>query len=314
MHRFAPLALAAAAACGPQVIVPQDDGTTSDPMLPPSPATVSAGVGEPSSTSGPPDDDGGVTTLPPSADTSAGDESPLPPIDDGWDFIDTPDGGCLCSECDLFAQDCALGDKCMPWANDGGPYWNATRCSPVARKPGQLGAPCMVEGSEVSGIDDCDVGLMCLYVDPDTLQGTCVSMCTGNADAPICDEGLACGIDNDGTIVLCLPSCNPLLDDCDPGTCIPVDDDFVCFADGPAALPGEACGLPVDCAPGSTCLPAGTTGDCGVGNMHCCASFCDLSAPDPNATCLPGQTCTPWYRPGTVMPPLDAIGACLEPR
>ncbi|MEX1364969.1 MAG: hypothetical protein AB1Z98_17710, partial [Nannocystaceae bacterium] len=31
-------------------------------------------------------------------------------------------------QCSLFAQDCPDGEKCMPWANDGGDAWNATIC------------------------------------------------------------------------------------------------------------------------------------------------------------------------------------------
>jgi hypothetical protein len=320
MRRFGILVLLAAA-CGPQVIVPEDDGTTggapppgtsSDAGVPGNPATSATTV--PATTGS----DDAITE----GDATFGgvDES----TDDGTHFIFTPDGG-ICGqglppgtlahcECDFWAQDCPAGEKCMPWANDGGLHWNASRCSPIDLNPAQVGDPCTVTGSEVSGVDDCDLGLMCLYVDPETDEGTCVAMCQGSADDPICEDGLTCAIDNDGAITLCLPPCDPLIDDCELGTCIPVQDDFVCFADGTARMPGESCDLPVDCAPGSTCVPSETTGFCGLDASDCCASFCDLTAPDPNATCLPAKTCTPWYRPGTVMPPLDAVGVCLEPR
>jgi hypothetical protein len=246
----------------------------------------------------------------------------------GGDFILTPDGGGICGEglppgtlahcgeCDPFDTDaswCGDGYKCTPWANDGGPHWNATRCSPIDPDPAQLGEPCTMMESEASGFDDCDLGLMCLYVDPATLEGTCVAMCQGSQLEPSCPDETTCAIDNDGVIVLCLPPCDPLTDDCELGTCIPVQDDFVCFADGTAAAPGEPCERPVDCTAGSTCLPEDTTGSCGEDTAACCTSYCDLNAPDPSAACRPGQTCAPWHRPGTVMPPLDAIGVCTLP-
>ena len=74
-------------------------------------------------------------------------------------FIQDPDGGGVNIECDIWAQDCPDGEKCMPWANDGGNSWNATRCSPLDPNPGQPGDACTVEGCGVSGIDNCDIGL-----------------------------------------------------------------------------------------------------------------------------------------------------------
>lgn len=71
-------------------------------------------------------------------------------------FLSEPDGGGTGFECDVFAQDCPPGEKCVPWANDGGGVWNATRCSPVDDDPAAPGEPCTVEGGPTSGIDDCD--------------------------------------------------------------------------------------------------------------------------------------------------------------
>jgi hypothetical protein len=77
-------------------------------------------------------------------------------------FISNDDyGGGQTYECDLWKQDCPPGEKCMPWANDGGGSWNATRCTPLAEDPRQPGEPCTVEGSGVSGRDDCDIRAMC---------------------------------------------------------------------------------------------------------------------------------------------------------
>ena len=36
-------------------------------------------------------------------------------------------------ECDPYAQDCADGERCVPFANDSSGVWNSTRCSPIWR-------------------------------------------------------------------------------------------------------------------------------------------------------------------------------------
>ncbi len=135
----------------------------------------------------------------------------------GGAFISDPDGGFGTGECDVWKQDCGQGEKCMPWANDGGNAWNATKCSPVHPNPNQPGDACTVESSGVSGIDDCDKGSMCFGVNPDTLTGVCVSMCTGGADAPTCPNGGVCEISHDGVLALCQTACDPKANDCPEG-------------------------------------------------------------------------------------------------
>lgn len=138
--------------------------------------------------------------------------------------------------CDLFQQTCPEGEKCMPWAGDGGTQWSATRCSPIADDPGGPGEPCTVEGSFTSGIDDCAAGTMCWNVDPMTNTGTCAAMCTVNACSPepSCDEpGTACAIAYDGNINLCLPMCDPLAPACSPGHgCRETEGGFFCLPGG----------------------------------------------------------------------------------
>lgn len=132
--------------------------------------------------------------------------------DDGFDtglstgFITDPDGGGVSIECSTWDQDCADGEKCGPWANDGGPVHNATRCVPLAPDPMAPGDPCVVEGSGVSGIDDCDIGVVCYDVVEKSLEGTCVEMCSGSEDSPTCPEGAWCNITNDGVLALCMPN------------------------------------------------------------------------------------------------------------
>lgn len=118
----------------------------------------------------------------------------------------------------------------MPWASDGGNSWNANRCSPLSPTPAAIGDPCTVEGSAVSGIDDCDLAAMCWQVDPETNEGTCIGLCEGSAAMPTCaTEGTVCGISNDGVLPLCYVPCDPLAPMCPDGlTCFPLDDAFVC--------------------------------------------------------------------------------------
>ncbi len=302
-------------ACGP-TIEPPEDGTSgsSTGTMPPS---TTVGV----TTTPPPPPPGSTTSVTETTSTTAVDSSDV--SDDGIIFIDEHDfGGCLvsgdgtwhCSYCDLFAQDCPEGEKCMPWANDGGPDWNATRCSPIDDNPGQPGDPCTVEGSGVSGIDDCDLGSMCWGVNPETNEGECVGMCEGDQSNPLCPPSMECLDQSNGFIVLCLPECNPLVG-CDPGeACIPTDDAFVCTPVLAGAAAGEGCERFDACAPGLSCLASETVGPaCDPGIPGCCTSWCNLSAPDPAAGCFdPAHECVPWWD-GDAPAGLEDVGACVIP-
>ena len=132
-------------------------------------------------------------------------------------FILRPDvGGGTDFPCNLYTQNCPAGDKCMPWANDGGSAWNATRCSPVVDDPREVGMACTVEGSGVSGVDDCERGAMCFDVDPETGQGICYAMLVGSDANPLCVDRLQAPVIS-STLSLCLPTCRPLRADCPPG-------------------------------------------------------------------------------------------------
>jgi hypothetical protein len=316
--------LAAGSACGPQVVEPPSSGSTGQDTSTegPSPGSspgASAAMTGSAATSGEPDgtsEDGATFGGP-------GDDGPNtegPSADEGDMFISPPDVYCApplppgskastASSCDLFAQDCPAGSKCSPAALCDASVWNSTACTPLDPNPAQVGEPCTVQDIITSGIDDCDIGLMCAFVDPDALEGTCVPLCTGSEGNPICESDTeVCTFAYD-VMALCLDACNPLLDDCDVGTCVPAGDAFACFMDGGASMPGEPCQQLDDCAPQAVCGFPEMTGECGMPGS-CCTSLCDLNAADPNAECLPGQACAPWYRPGTVMPPLDAVGVC----
>lgn len=306
--------VATLAACGPSITLDGEDdagttgttgtstasSTSASPPSPPAPATTSAGEGTTTAAST-------TTGPPPTDDTST--------LDDGCAFTDClPDAGREPFECDLFAQDCPEGEKCMPWANDGGSAWNAVRCSPIAADPAQVGDPCTVEGSGVSGIDDCDIGLMCWSVD-DENAGYCEDLCTGSAEAPQCeDSGDVCIISNDGAIVLCLATCQPLAGDCVDGEiCYPHSDvGWVCGPAGRTAGLGEPCRYDGACDSGLGCVPANELTACD-GAVGCCTPYCDLDDLMADATCQgfdPTHTCQPWYAAGQAPSGYESLGAC----
>jgi hypothetical protein len=269
-------------------------------------------------TFGPADDDGGPGgTGAATGDTGAMDDDTGTPPPSGFITMNDGSGG-VSFECDLFAQDCNEGEKCMPWANDGGPAWNATRCSPLDPNPAQVGDECMVEGTGVSGIDNCDIGLMCWNVD-ETGVGTCEDMCTGSAEAPICENpDDTCAQANDGAIVLCLPECDPLLQECDEGqACYPINDAFSCAPDasGDPGVHGDPCEYINSCDPGFICIGADAHTNCMSGN-GCCSAVCSLQdsmVTDPCPALDAGQSCEAWFVEGMAPPGYEDIGVCALP-
>jgi len=236
-----------------------DDGTAgasseggvssgSPPATPPSVTTSTSGVTT-----------GAVDSTTGSAEgNSADDSSIFCNLDDDEHWHCPPDAGTPWFECDVWAQDCGEGDKCLPWANDGSSVWNATHCSPIEPMPAAPGEACTVEGSAVSGIDSCQLGSMCWHVDPATLEGECVAMCGDNEATPLCeDPNDSCGIFNQGAVVLCLPACDPVVPLCDAGeVCVPTPDEdrWVCTPSVPLpSVVGERCDYLNACEPGSVC-------------------------------------------------------------
>jgi hypothetical protein len=246
-------------------------------------------------------------------DTSTGDD---PSASDSAVFIIDPDGAGVSNECDIWAQDCMEGEKCMPWDNAGGSSWNATRCSPLDDNPGEPGDECTVEGSGVSGIDDCALSSMCWNVDGETNIGVCVGFCMGNEANPICpDPGTGCSITNNGVLILCLPYCDPLLQDCgETEACYPEPNGFFCSPDasGEEGGYGDPCEYLNVCDAGLFCADAATVPDC-QGSTGCCSEYCDTS--DPEATCMgTGQECTPFYEEGQAPPGYETVGICIIPQ
>jgi hypothetical protein len=268
----------------------------------------------------------GIVTGGQDEDTSAGEvdtgtagESGAADESGGFGFINEQDGGGVSIECSVWDQDCPDGQKCMPWANDGGSSWNATKCTPRDPNPAQPGDACTVEGSGISGIDNCDVASMCWDVDGETNTGICVAFCTGAEANPVCDDPqTSCSIANEGVLILCLPTCDPLAQDCQDGqACYGIDDAYVCAPDasGEMGAYGDPCEFLNACDPGLECLNADGVPGC-QGALGCCSPFCDLDDPEAGANCPGadgGQECTPAFEEGQAPPGYEAVGYCFIP-
>ena len=272
----------------------------------------------PASTSTDVDETTGTTTDATSSSTTTSADSSSSTGDDtrGCPFVCASDlGSAEIDGCDPWAQDCPVGQKCMPWANDGGYAWNDTRCVPIADDPAQPGEPCTVASMVLDGIDDCDLGSMCWNVEPVSMIGECVAFCEGSAADPSCaDPATQCRIANDGVLILCLPLCNPLTQDCREGeACYSYADGFSCGPDAPGGIEyGGPCEFADVCDPGQFCDETFGVPGC-TGTVGCCNAFCDLAAPDPNADCpdaAQGQTCIPWYEPGQAPSGFANVGRC----
>jgi len=234
--------------------------------------------------------------------TAAGTSTETGDSDDGAEhsFIleDIPGGGSV--ECDIWDQDCPKGEKCMPWANDGGDAWNASRCSVIPPDAGSAGEPCVAVDNPYSGIDDCGPASMCWDVDPDTLEGVCVGFCGGTEHDPECAEGLGCFIEFEGVILACLPECDPLNPMCSEGEMCtsgrwrgwgPNARPFICLPT-PQFSPqpyGATCEYFSQCDVGLACVDAMHVPGCE--SYDCCTTIGDLTqmpvCPDPTQTCIP---------------------------
>lgn len=302
------LPLGGAAGCGP--VIQLDDepdaasstgtpSTTSVTQTTTTTTTATTSTTTPGTTVPPPDTEDGGTTYDP-WDTRGF----LDGVEDGWVFF----------ECDLYAQDCPIDEKCMPWANDGGDVWNATRCSPIDPSPSAVGDPCQVEGSPLSGLDDCELGSMCWNVSLETLAGTCTAMCSGSERNPTCeDPSTMCATEGETGLALCLPVCDPLEQDCAEGLgCYPVESTFLCVPDGSGdtGAPGDPCQGLNACDPGRWCAAPASVPMC-MDGVGCCSGLCDVT--DPLPPCLPGQECLAWYAEGTAPMGYENVGACIVP-
>jgi pyruvate/2-oxoglutarate dehydrogenase complex dihydrolipoamide acyltransferase (E2) component len=147
--------------------------------------------------------------------------TPPPPNHHRMPFVIKPDGGPdSIIECDVFAQDCDPGQKCVPWAEGGGGAWNATKCVDITGD-GAPGDPCTAPEGGVAGIDDCALGSHVLgrrRREPRHLRRPVHRP----LDAPVCPPQIPVCSPAKGSSTSAFPDCDPLLQDC-PGDdlCIP---------------------------------------------------------------------------------------------
>jgi len=218
-------------------------------------------------------------------------------------------------ECDNFGQDCPEGQKCAAWNSDGGGSWNALKCVPVMGDQ-QPGEPCFAPEGGTSGLDDCAKGVMCWDVDENKV-GVCVALCGGVPETPICPKDGPCFISGEGWLNLCLPECDPLVQDCmdEEDVCIVDGSGFFCVPDASGAdgQANDACEFDGACDEGLTCLdPVEASSACDPRALGCCQPFCEF----PGGGCPNlDQACVQWYDPMDVSQdsPKLKYGVCKVP-
>lgn len=228
--------------------------------------------------------------------------------------LDTPEPDVSSSiRCDLWAQDCTPGRKCVPYASGSSDVWDATRCAPLTGDAAP-DEPCTAPDGEYTGNDDCMAGALCLDLDPDG-HGVCRAMCNGKPDGPACPANSTCRINEYDSIFFCLTACDPRLPSCPAGqVCTPDEDRFRCTIDASGAdgQADDACTVANGCDPGLICLNiAASSAACDQGFNGCCQPFCTVpDGPCPN----PDQQCVQWYDPMQPIPDgLEALGVCAIP-
>jgi hypothetical protein len=177
------------------------------------------------------------------------------------------------------------------------------------------GEPC-TSSSVADGLDSCVEGAMCFYVDMNG-NGTCLAQCTGTSDDPVCPNNVTCTIAALAFLAICIPDCDPVLQDCFEGAvCYPISESFACAPDASGDM-GEAndpCEFVNTCDKGLWCAdPAFVGAGCPPDSMGCCTPFCAF----PNGPCPnPDQQCIQWFDPATLPEgdPKLAIGSCGVPQ
>ncbi len=221
-------------------------------------------------------------------------------------------------ECSIWEQDCAEGDKCVPWSEMADLIPDDIRCCPAVENGGLHGEACTVEGYFGSCIDDCAPGHLCLDIDGDG-AGVCQKFCTGEASNPICELDESCLIYFAG-VPFCFPQCDPLVQDCiDSEGCYPDADaaggtGFICLPTIGGGKLGDVCWLLSTCEPGLLCVSPDFLPDC-PDFAGCCSSICDTSEPDVCDSLVEGTECVSWYFAGQTPPSADLqnVGACAIP-
>ena len=263
---------------------------------------------------------GGVTSEPPPPDTSTG---PAMTGSSGPDtsetttecpFIcvpDLPPDNADCPGTQQLDPECPEGHKCTIEESLGD-----TQCEEVVPDPKGLYEPCTMMDHAWSGFDDCGLGMVCWGVD-ERGHGTCVGMCDGSPDCVCADPKAKPTWCQECAVGLCLPGCDPLLQDCaNDELCVGVNDGFNCVPDasGDEGQANDPCEFVNVCDKGLMCGDAAFVGaGCPPGSTGCCTPFCAF----PGGACPnPDQQCVQYFDP-MQLPENDpqlGIGVCGLPK
>lgn len=214
-------------------------------------------------------------------------------------------------QCNQWTQNCPEGEKCALYSQGGDDNndFDAAKCVPVVDPPKQLDELCISEGEFGDGLDDCDAGLICVGIGP-TKNGTCVPLCQGLEDDPLCPEDWLCAGGSGNFFDLCLPSCDPLAQDCIEGTgCYGTEYGFVCMPDksGDEGQLFDPCQFSNSCEPGLYCGPTFASPECMQSDvLGCCTPICELGG-----SCPAGTDCAAVWDPPH--PDYPDVGVCVAP-
>jgi hypothetical protein len=225
-------------------------------------------------------------------------------------------------ECDPHAdKPCPDGQKCSAAAPEWELYWpysGTLSCFPILGNQ-QKGEACDRGENIVDGLDDCASGLICAdihwawkksgvcvdFCDPAFKDGVTNQACSDPRDfcsAPVCQDCL---------LSVCVPACDPLVQDCPEGTAcvlayVNSDLAFACESveiDLPKA--GESC-FGKECGPGAQCVPNDKVGNPSCEGLDfCCTPLCDLNEPNTCPGMAMGEVCKPFFS--------EALDPVLDP-
>jgi hypothetical protein len=196
---------------------------------------------------------------------------------------DTGGGMRMCrsamGECDLLAQDCAMGETCVYALPDAMATEPQTVCAPIVGAGAEEGGACCA-------LNSCDTGLVCVGATETmpgsgmcSTMGTCRRYCCGSSSD--CAAGELCNSFGSGFMGgICDTS-----DDCNLVTqmgcsasqgCYPGDGGTVQCVTPTAAMAAEGatCMFTNDCVPGTACFTV-TPGGGGMARSVC-LRFCDV--------------------------------------
>lgn len=231
----------------------------------------------------------------------------------GCGFICPTDGG-VSGECDPRVQDCPDGQKCTAVSPAPGEPWGVNKCIEIKGSSG-VGDPCDIEGGKYTGVDNCGEGLICLLSDDNGMGGVCVEFCDVSDNCPN-TMNAKCVVYNDGSLPICLASCDPLVQDCPEGQgCYnSAGDTFVCFKESAMpgeGMPGSECMYINQCQKGSFCAAVDAVANCPMGASGCCTPYCPVSGGD--VPCQMGEMCVAFFEMGMAPPGYEDVGVCVIP-